>query len=48
MADSIKQATRNYAKRQVTWFKKYADAVRINMENKTPEAAAKEIEQWLK
>ena len=48
MIESIKQATRNYAKRQVTWFKKYENAVRINMENKEPEAAAKEIEQWLK
>lgn len=48
MAESIKQATRNYAKRQVTWFKKYENAVRINMEDNKPEAAAKEIEQWLK
>ena len=44
MADAIKQATRNYAKRQVTWFKKYSEAIRINMEGKTAITAAKEIQ----
>ncbi len=26
----IKQNTRNYAKRQITWLKKYKNAIRIN------------------
>jgi len=28
--NKIKQNTRNYAKRQITWLKKYKDAIRIN------------------
>jgi tRNA dimethylallyltransferase len=47
MVENIKQATRNYAKRQVTWFKKYSEAVRINMEGKSVADAAKEISAWL-
>ena len=30
--DKIKQNTRNYAKRQITWFKKYKNSKRINIE----------------
>tara|TARA_B100000575_G_scaffold294620_1_gene312287 strand:- start:19950 stop:20849 length:900 start_codon:yes stop_codon:yes gene_type:complete len=29
--NKIKQNTRNYAKRQITWFKKYTDAKKINI-----------------
>ena len=29
----IKQNTRNYAKRQITWFKKYTDSKKINIED---------------
>jgi tRNA dimethylallyltransferase len=36
----IKQATRNYAKRQETWFKKYKEAKHIDMDKMTPEEAA--------
>lgn len=47
MAESVKQATRNYAKRQVTWFKKYSEAVRINMEGKSAVSVAAEIQAEL-
>ena len=30
--DKIKQNTRNYAKRQITWFKKYKNSIKINIE----------------
>ena len=30
--DKIKQNTRNYAKRQITWFKKYKNSKKINIE----------------
>ena len=30
--DKIKQKTRNYAKRQITWFKKYKNSKKINIE----------------
>ena len=30
--EKIKQNTRNYAKRQITWFKKYSNSQRINIE----------------
>lgn len=38
--DNIKQATRNYAKRQETWFKKYREAVRIDVSGKSAEETA--------
>lgn len=41
--DRIKQATRNYAKRQVTWFKKYKDAVQINVQGRSAPEIAEEI-----
>ncbi len=31
--DKIKQNTRNYAKRQITWLKKYTESENINVEN---------------
>lgn len=34
--DSLKQKTRNYAKRQITWFKKRKDAVFIQPDTLTP------------
>jgi len=36
----IKSATRNYAKRQETWFKKYPEAVRINTDGLTDKKIA--------
>ena len=33
--EKIKQNTRNYAKRQITWLKKYSDAKKINMNGNT-------------
>ena len=30
--EKIKQNTRNYAKRQITWFKKYSNSQKINIE----------------
>ncbi len=30
--DKIKQNTRNYAKRQITWFQKYKNSIKINIE----------------
>jgi tRNA dimethylallyltransferase len=38
--EMIKRATRNYAKRQQTWFSKYKEAVRINVEGLTKEDIA--------
>lgn len=40
----IKQHTRNYAKRQFTWFKHQTKAIWINVENKDESTIAKEIE----
>ena len=39
----IKKNTRNYAKRQITWFKQYQDAVRISVEDRNSEEIAEEI-----
>ena len=39
----IKKNTRNYAKRQITWFKQYADAVHVDAEGKTAEEIAENI-----
>ena len=33
--DKIKQNTRNYAKRQITWFKKYKNSIKINYNDDT-------------
>lgn len=41
--DLIKQRSRRYAKRQLSWFKRYRDAVWISMDDLTPEAAAARI-----
>jgi tRNA dimethylallyltransferase len=41
----IKQATRNYAKRQVTWFKKYKEAVRVDASGKSAVEIAEEIKR---
>lgn len=40
----IKQHTRNYAKRQFTWFKHQTNAIWINVENKDTSTIVKEIE----
>ena len=43
VVELIKKNTRNYAKRQVTWFKQYKDAIKINVFNRSSEEIAKEI-----
>ncbi|PKL92546.1 MAG: tRNA (adenosine(37)-N6)-dimethylallyltransferase MiaA [Candidatus Goldiibacteriota bacterium HGW-Goldbacteria-1] len=39
----IKQATRNYAKRQLTWFKRYKNAHRIDATNGDEKKAAQDV-----
>jgi tRNA dimethylallyltransferase len=46
--DAIKQATRNFAKRQVTWFKKYKEAERVDVTGLSPGETAEIIMQKLK
>ena len=41
--EEVKQATRNYAKRQMTWLRRDKRTVWISAENQTPEALAREI-----
>ena len=45
---SIKQATRRYAKRQMTWFKADPRVHWLNAQDKTPEALADEVEALMK
>ena len=35
--NKIKQNTRNYAKRQITWFKKYNNALTFNIDDNIDE-----------
>ena len=44
----IKKNTRNYAKRQITWFKQYKEAVTIDAEGKTPFEIAERIASEIK
>ena len=37
MIEKIKQESRRYAKRQITWFKRYKDATWLDGENKNNE-----------
>ncbi len=48
--ETLKQKTRNYAKRQLTWFRRYKDAVEILMDtDPTPfETLLKKVDQFLK
>lgn len=48
VAAEIKQATRNFAKRQVTWFKKYREAERVDVTGMEPAQIAEAISQKLK
>lgn len=43
IAALIKKNTRNYAKRQITWFKQYQDAVHISAEGKSAAEIAESI-----
>lgn len=36
-AEAVKQNSRNYAKRQLTWFRRYPDAVRVDITDRTCE-----------
>ncbi|MDO4566720.1 MAG: tRNA (adenosine(37)-N6)-dimethylallyltransferase MiaA [Oscillospiraceae bacterium] len=38
-AEALKRATRRYAKRQLTWFKRSLDAVEIDIDSNSPERA---------
>jgi tRNA dimethylallyltransferase len=46
--ENVKKNTRHYAKRQITWLKRYDDAYRINLTGKTDGEIISEIEEWLK
>lgn len=41
--DKIKQFTRNYAKRQITWLKKMRDAVWLNIDNNDRQSIVKKV-----
>lgn len=43
ISDLIKKRTRNYAKRQITWFKQYKNAINVDAEGKTAAEIAEEI-----
>ena len=45
-ADRLKQATRKYAKRQLTWFNKEKTLNRLNMEKGLNEKAVDEIVEY--
>ena len=45
--EKIKMETRRYAKRQITWFKRYKEASWIDCVEKSPEKVAKIISQIL-
>ena len=45
VVELIKKNTRNYAKRQITWFKQYSDAVHLPVLGRTPEELAAETER---
>ena len=47
--DLVKKNTRHYAKRQITWFKRYEDMKWFNIsEYNSDEEAVREIISWLK
>lgn len=45
--DRMKQRSRNYARRQMTWMRKLPNVHRIDMTERTPEAAAEAIQATL-
>ena len=45
VVELIKKNTRNYAKRQITWFKQYSDAVKLSVLGRKAEDIAEEIER---
>lgn len=47
MVEKIKTSTRRYAKRQITWFRRWPFATWLNMHEKTPDEAAGEISSKL-
>ncbi len=42
--EAMKQRTRRYAKRQLTWMRKLAGVTPVDMTGRTPDEAAAEIE----
>ncbi len=47
MVDAIKQGSRNYAKRQMTWFKRYPEIHFIDLQEKTTDMALREILSYI-
>lgn len=45
--DKVKQATRNYAKRQLTWFRNRLPGITVNLSGKSPEIILDEIKKYL-
>ena len=46
--DGMKRRTRNYARRQLTWMRKLAQATTIDVTDRSPEAVAEEaLTLWL-
>ena len=43
MVDDIQKGSRHYAKRQLTWFKRYPESIVIDLDQNTEEDAIKEI-----
>ena len=43
MVEAIKKGSRHYAKRQMTWFKRYSDIYWLDLQDKTTEIALNEI-----
>lgn len=47
VSESLKKSTRNYAKRQLTWFRRYDEAVKIFVDKGGTEQAEKTIRSFL-
>ena len=45
--EDIRKKTRNYAKRQLTWFKNKMDCVFVEMDYRNPEMTEKKIKELL-
>ena len=47
-AELIKRHSRRYAKRQLTWFKRYTDAVRLDAAREMPSQCFMVLDNWIK
>lgn len=43
LVDEIQKGSRHYAKRQLTWFKRYSNSIVINLDHQTEKDAINEI-----